>query len=166
MTKKDVEHTLDNYKENKARLEFLQMEAEELRRGISIENRPEVHAIGAQTYDHIHTKVKKDSIVETLGLRSLDGETYADADRWQRELDALEREIRTKERAVRYVDIWLSALDDSEKIAVEWHYIDHKTWERVSLATDRLLGYYIGAEGMRRIGREAIRKICSITERS
>ena len=165
MTKKEVEATLESHKENKARLEFLRMEAEELRRGVYIENRPEVHAIGAQTYDHTHIKGKKDSIVETLGLRSLDGETYADADRWQRELDALEREIRTKERAVRYVDIWLSALDDSEKIAVEWHYIDHKTWERVSLATDRLLGYYIGADGMRRIGREAIRKICSITER-
>ena len=117
-------------------------------------------------YDGVSSKGQKSSIVETVGLRALDGETYADADRWKRELDGMEREIRKKERAVRCVDIWLSALDDAEKFAVEWHYIDHKTWERVSLATDRLLGYYVGADGMRRIGREAIKKICSITERS
>lgn len=162
MTLDEVRKALRSYHTASARVAFLKEEAEELRRGIELEKRPELHAIHAQSYTGAPTTKSRSSITERTALRAADGYRYEDVQRWEAELRQIEAEIRSLERYPRYVDIWLSALTDKERAVITAHEIELQSWEEMASHSAKLLGVYYSVSGLRKIGRTAMMKITDI----
>lgn len=160
MSPNAIRDALRSYRANQARLSFLEGEAEELRRGISLENRPEVHAIHAQRYSGIPVRTPGGSITEKTALRAADGVENADAKRWRKELGSAEAEIQRLRCEMRMVDTWLSGLTEKERRVITAHELDDQSWLEMSLSD--LLGCPMSESGLKKIGRKAIEKICMI----
>lgn len=160
MTLDEVREALRSYQTTKARVAFLQEQAEELRRGIELENRPELHVITAQQYTGMPIGTARDSITERIGIYAADGYQSPDAARWEKELRSIEAEIRQTESNARCVDIWLSALTEKERSVITAREIEQQTWEEMS--NHEILGNYYSISGMRNIHKAAMQKIQNI----
>lgn len=152
-----VRKHLRAYRENKARIAHYETQADEIRRGIWAENQPAMQAIHAQSYD-LHIRSWHSSPTE----RCLEGRQTASAKVWAEELRQLDRETQEARFAVAYVDAWLCGLTEKEQKAITAHEIDGLSWQEVSFESPELLGYYMSPDGLRRIGKLAIEKICRI----
>lgn len=154
----EVRSLLRAYRENKARADYLEAEAENIAKAIVAENRPEMQAVHAQSYEyHPHTSAHS-APTENAVFRSFDGGGTAQAKAWAQELRQLEK---ARFDAVR-VEVWLSGLTDKERKVITARYIDHLTWPAVAMNSDELIGYFMTPDGLRRIGRVAFEKICMI----
>ena len=161
MTLDQIRAHLRAYRTTSARIRTLQMESEEIRRGIAAENSPEMQAVHGMSYNGAPGGKSPESIVERVTLRPIMTEA---ASKWQRELERLEEQIHQAELSTRYVDIWLSGLNDKERAVVIAHEIDFKTWDEIENHSTKLLGVYYSNSGIRRIHRIAMQRICEIAK--
>lgn len=163
MTLDEIRQTFRSYHTASARIAFLQDEAEELRRGIELENRPELHAIHAQSYNAPPSgQPFGGSVTERVVLFSADGKQDQNAVRWSRELQQIETEIRHLQRVPRLVEIWLSGLNEKERTVITAHEIDRESWEEMATHSTKLLGMYYSVSGLRKIGKTAMQKVANI----
>lgn len=159
----EVRGLLRAYKENKSRVSYLEAEAAELRRGIQAEEQPEMQAVHAQRYfgtpppSHFNS-----SRTETLALAAADGRHTETTRRWLGELNDIEQELRKARLDVARVDVWMLGLTGRERAVITAHEIEREPWYKVAFQSEKLLGHYMTADGLRRIGRQAFEKICMI----
>ena len=164
MNPEQVNEKLENYRASRARLEHLKMEAEELLRQIQIEaaNAAANEAIRCQQYTGMPHPSGVNRSVEDAAIRYADGYSGQLARQWENERAEMLREVGVLERSVRYVDTWLSALEEKERVVVTNHIIDKVSWNELSAMSRSLFGYHMSVSGLRSIGREALRKIYDI----
>lgn len=162
MEPEEVRALLRAYRENKSRVAYLETEAEEIRRGVVIENRPETQAIHAQKYDLKPRSSSHSSPTEKLAIWSVDGGKTTLADHWEKEAKQIETELWNVRRDVARVDAWLLGLTDKERAVITAHELDGLPWYKVSFQSESLLGTYMTDGGLRKIGRTAMDKICRI----
>lgn len=158
----EVMSILTAYRANQKRLVFLQEQAEEMRRGIALENLPEMHAVRTQKYTGLPARSANSSIVEDVALHAVDGGETADSVRWRQELAQIEAEIYRAQRNIRYVDIWLSGLSDKQRAVVTAHTINKKTWPYICVNSETLIGVWMSESGLRNVHRAAISTILNI----
>lgn len=165
MTLDEIRKAFRCYHTAGARIAFLTEQAEELRRGIEREMLPDLHAVRTQSYDGVPVAATpSSSITERTALRAVDGYKSPVVVCWQQELHQIETEIRTLQKYPRYVDIWLSALNEKERVVVTAHEIELKSWTEIELQSSKLLGNHYSESGLRRICRTAMTKICDIAK--
>lgn len=157
----EAREILRAYRENQSRVSYLESLADEMKRGIWAETRPEMQAIHAQGYEY-HSGGRS-SPTERHALRGADGAQTDAAERWAEELKRVEDELFTARMNVSRVEIWLAGLTEKERIVITAHEIDHLPWYRVAFQSEKLLGHYMSESGLRHIGRGAINKINHIT---
>lgn len=153
----EVRSKLKAYRENKSRIDYIALYAEQIKDGLRIENRPEMNAVHAQQYECSSGSFDS-SPTERLAL----AEESAAGRRWREELEQLKRDERKARFDIAFVDTWLQALTDKERAAVTAHEIDGLPWFKVAFQSERLFGHYLTADSLRKIGKAAFDKICRI----
>ena len=161
MNLEQIRAHLRAYRTTSARITTLQMEAEEIRRGIAAENSPAMNAVHGMRFDGAPGGKSPESVVERVTLRPIMTEA---ASKWQRELERLEEQIHQAELSTRYVDIWLSGLNAKERAVVIAHEIDFETWDEIELHSTKLLGEYYSNSGVRRIHSRAMKHLQEIAK--
>lgn len=162
MTPERVKELLEKYQSNRARLKHLHVEIAELQRAIEHEQR---HALGdqairAQQYSGMPHTNAVNKAVEDAAIRFADGYQTPLVKQWRQDLDALQQEAVTLETAVGYVDVWLEALSDHERmVMLNHHPIGTMSWRELSAASPRLFGYFVSESGLRKIKERATAKI-------
>lgn len=158
----EVRGLLRAYKENKSRVSYLEAEAAELRKGIWAEEQPEMQAIHAQRYFCTPPPSFTSSKTEMLALSAVDGMHTETTRRWSDELNEIEQELRKARLNVARVDVWMRGLTDRERAIITAHEIEREPWYKVSFQSEKLIGQYLGQERLRGIGKQALKKICTI----
>lgn len=120
-----------------------------------------MQAMHAQSYE-ISSRSGHAAPTEKLALWALDGGQTASAKRWEAEAQRVEQELWNAKRDAARVDIWLLGLTVKERKVLTAHEIDGLSWPEVSFESPKLMGYHMTPDGLRRIGKQAIEKVCSI----
>ena len=156
MSPNQIEKILKSYRANAARREHLQSELDEIKRGIQLEELPELHAVNAQSYEQRIAGGEKYSVVERLALS--DRYKSDTIDSWRAQVADMNRELMDAERECKIVDIWLGGLTDRECIVIREHFIEGKTMREMTTAFQ----YPMSEQTIRRIKRAALDKIFEI----
>ena len=106
----EVRSLLRTYRENKSRIDYIALYAEQIKDGLRIENRPEMNAVHAQQYERSSGSFDS-SPTERLAL----AEESAAGRRWREELEQLKRDEKQAQFDIAFVDTWLQALTDKER---------------------------------------------------
>lgn len=164
MLPKDVDSLLGNYRANKARREHLYIEAMDMAMQINAEARKAItgDAIHAQQYKDTPGGGRVSNPVEDLALRYMDGYVPETLKGWLSESENMQRELRRLEANVAYVDAWLGALNDRERMVITDHMLDGKSLRELEITSVRRFGYHMTADGIRGIKRKALQKIYDI----
>ena len=164
MLPKDVDSLLENYRANKARREHLYIEAMDMAMQINAEARKAIagDAIHAQQYKDTPGGGRVSNPVEDLALRYMDGYVPETLKGWLSESENMQRELRRLEANVAYVDAWLGALNDRERMVITDHMLDGKSLRELEITSVRRFGYHMTADGIRGIKRKALQKIYDI----
>ena len=120
-----------------------------------------MQAMHAQSYE-ISSRSGHAAPTEKLALWALDGGQTASAKRWEAEAQRVEQELWNAKRDAARVDIWLLGLTDKERAVITAHELDRLPWYKVAFQSEKLIGHYMTENGLRRIGRQALDKICKI----
>ena len=164
MTQNDVDKLLLNYRTYQARYSHLYLEAMNMALQINAETRRALaaDAMHAQQYKDTPASGRISKPVEDLALRYMDGYMPEALKAWLDESEAMQRELRELETNMAYVDTWLNALTDKERLIITEHMLNGRTLKEMEIVSTRLLGYHMTADGIRGVKRKALHKIYDI----
>lgn len=128
-----------------------------MRKAIWAENQPEMQAIHGQNYDQVSRPVGRVSSPTERCALAVGCETET-ARAWREELQSL-RQARIN---VARVDVWLLGLTEKERKVLTAREIDGSTWPQMAMNSHSIVGFYMTADGLRRIGKAAFEKVCRI----
>lgn len=164
MNQCDVDKLLTDYRTNQARFSHLYLDAMNMALQINAETRRALasDALHAQQYKEIPPCGRVSKPVEDLALRYMDGYMPDVLKRWMEESEAMQRELRTLETSIVYVDTWLGALTEKERMVITEHMLDGKSLRELEITSAKKFGYHMSADGIRGIKRKALQKIYDI----
>lgn len=164
MQPNDVDRLLTDYRTNQARFNHLYLDAMQMTLQINEEARKALaaDAIHAQQYKDMPSGGRVSKPVEDLALRYMDGHLPDVLRGWMRESEELQKELRELETSIVYVDTWLGALTDKERLVITEHMIDGHSLKELALTSSRMFDYPMSADGIRCIKRKALQKIYDI----
>lgn len=164
MLPKEVDSLLENYRANKARYDHLYIEAMDMAMQINAETRKALaaDAIHAQQYKDTPGGGRVSNPVEDLALRYMDGHVPDVLKGWLAESEEKQRELRRLGADIAYVDAWLRALTEKERMVISDHMLDGKSLKELEITSMRRFGYHMTADGIRGIKRKALQKIYDI----
>lgn len=164
MQKEDVDKLLKNYRTNQARYNTLYLKAMEMAKDINAEARRAItsDAMHAQQYKDMPPCGRVSKPVEDLAIRYMDGYVPDVLKGWMAESEEMQRELMQLQTSIVYVDTWLSALTDKERMVVTDHELYAIPFKAMSYASARKFGYHMSADGIRKINHKALQKIYDI----
>ena len=166
MEKHDVDKLLTDYRTNQARVNHLYLDAMKMVKKINAETRRAIaeDAIHAQQYKGMPPAGRVSKPVEDLVMRYVDGHLPDLLKGWMKESEELQTELRQLETSIVYVDTWLGALTEKERMVITEHMVDGKTLKELEITSARMFGYHMSADGIRGIKRKAMTKIYDIAK--
>ena len=164
MQPKEVDNLLENYRANKARYNHLYINAMNMTVQINAEARKAIagDAIHAQQYKESPPGGRLSKPVEDLALRYMDGHIPDVLKGWMKESEAMQKELMELETSIVYVDAWMDALNEKERMVITEHMLDGHSLKELEIASTRKFGYHMTADGIRGIKRKALNKIYDI----
>lgn len=164
MKPEDVDKLLKDYRTNQARFNHLYLDAMNMTMQINAEARRAItsDAMHAQQYKDMPSCGRVSKPVEDLAIRYMDGYVPDVLKGWMAESEEMQRELRKLETSIVYVDTWLGALTDKERMVVTDHELDDISYREISYASTRKFGYHMSADGIRKINHKALQKIYDI----
>lgn len=164
MQPNDVDKLLKEYRTNKARYETLILTAERTQRLLQAEADSALanDALHAQQYKDTPHGNKVSKPVEDLVLRYMDGYMPDTMRDWMAEGAAVQGELMELKTDIRYVDAWLGALNDRERIVITEAVINDRSMRELSLHSHKMFAYPLSADAIRGIKRSALKKIYDI----
>ena len=105
------------------------------------------------------------SISDTTGRKAaniLDGEKSEEVMGVERDLAEMRRELAQKSLTVGFVDAWLLALPDKERFVMRRKVLGGLSWRQTIFAFEKEFGDRYSVEGLKRIGRVAMKNIYRI----
>ena len=164
MKSEDVDKLLLEYRTNQARFNHLYLEAMEMALKINAETRRAIanDAVHAQQYKDTPPGGRVSKPVEDLAIRYMDGHIPDVLKGWMAESEAMQTELRQIETNIVYVDTWLGALTDKERLVITEHMLNGRTLKEMEIVSTRMFGYHMTAEGIRVVKRTALQKIYNI----
>lgn len=159
-----VDKLLTDYRTNQARFNHLYLDAMQMALKINEEARRAIEgdAIQAQQYKDTPPSGRISKPVEDLALRYMDGFVPDVLKGWMAESAAMQTELRELETSIVYVDTWLGALTEKERMVITEHMLDGKSLKELEITSARKFGYHMSADGIRGIKRKALQKIYDI----
>ena len=126
MQPEDVDKLLIDYRTNQARFNHLYLDAMNMAMQINAEARRAIvgDSMHAQQYKDTPHSGRVSKPVEDLAIRYMDGYMPDVLKGWMAESEEMQRELRTLETSIVYVDTWLGALTDKERMVITEHMLD------------------------------------------
>lgn len=164
MKPEDVDKLLLDYRTNQARFNHLYLDAMNMAMQINAEARRAIvgDSMHAQQYKDTPHSGRVSKPVEDLAIRYMDGYMPDVLKGWMAESEEMQRELRTLETSIVYVDTWLGALTEKERMVITEHMLDGHSLRELELTSTRRFGYHMSADGIRGIKRKALQKIYDI----
>lgn len=164
MQPNEVDELLENYRTNQARFNHLYLDAMKMAIRINEEARRAIadDAMHAQQYKEMPPCGRVSKPVEDLALKYMDGFVPDVLKGWMNESEAMQTELRELETNIVYVDTWLGALNDKERMVITEHMLDGRSLKELEITSARKFGYHMSADGIRVIKRKALQKIYDI----
>ena len=159
MKTSDVDKLLNDYRTNQARFNHLYLDAMNMAIRINAETRRAIasDAMHAQQYKEMPPCGRVSKPVEDLALRYMDGYIPDVLKGWMAESEAMQTELRELETSIVYVDTWLGALTEKERIVITEHMLDGHSLRELEITSAKKFGYHMSADGIRSIKRKIYR---------
>ena len=164
MQKESVDAMLSNYREHRARCEYLECEIPELER-LAASMRETMVEDTVSCTQVISDMPRGTSISDPTGRLAMmfaSGGVTEHVRQIEEEITEKKRELAQKRVTVIFVGAWLKALNEKERFVVEKQVIDKLFWRDVVRMYDRAFGEAYSKHGLKAIRDAALQKIYRI----
>ena len=159
-----VDEMLKSYRESIGRCGHLEYEIKERQNTIESLRKTIVEdsVLAGQPMSGMPRSGKISDPTGQIGSAAADGCMTEEMKELQKEINALEAELRIKKIVVHFVDAWLDGLNEKERWIIEKQVIDGAYWREVIFSYKTKFGEEYSKDGLKRIKKNAMNKIYRI----